>query len=306
MEKKMNERLQKSLSETLKYNTIIFGPMIGELGWTIIRWAPFTRWSKQNHPEKKVIACDYIDRYDLYYGLVDDFFSTEIKHLHKYMQNCYHLDNLPEQIYQKEINRIREHYPKAYIFEPRQFSCGDKYIIPWYMMNHNFTPRIKNKQVINKIVQNNNKKILNIAPRHRIDLSLRNWGRDKWLKLFELLHKVNKYFIFISGKSPSIIRPPKEYDNFICLEDYVEEGTSLIGLSIESLLISDLCISSQSAIPLLSLLLRTPVLMWGNQKERHQRIENIHNTKCIFIEDIEYKIEADEIFNIIIKRNAKK
>ena len=81
------------------------------------------------------------------------------------------------------------------------------------------------------------------------------------------------------------------------------KNISLIGLTIQAILSSKLTIGQQSSIPVLSNYLRTPTIMWGDEKHRHQVLENPFNTPCTFFEEksSNYITDPKLICNKIIK-----
>ena len=116
-----------------------------------------------------------------------------------------------------------------------------------------------------------------------------------------MFEEIGGYMGYIAGKNGSMLKPPKKLKNFIVLEDIVKEHATLIGLSIEAIYKSKLTIGSQSAIPLLSNLLKTPTIMWGHEQIRHQKNENLYNTPCTFIQDMKYKCNPDIIYMNALK-----
>ena len=138
-----------------------------------------------------------------------------------------------------------------------------------------------------------------IAPRFRKGIK-RNW--KNWEELYDLICKnefLKNFNFIICGKKPDYIIDPKNrfYDvNNISLNT----KTSLIGITMESIKRSVLTVGSQSGIPNLSLMLKTPVLEWGNEKRYHTKTYNPKKTNIVFLEDHKYKISAKEILREMI------
>ena len=274
----------------INHDKILFGPFTGELGWEIMRWSGIVKKTKIDYPHKKIVVCSRPDRYDLYHGFIDEFVPLNVSNE---IPDGYFARNIPN--YNDIILELRNLYSDYIILESSPYGFC-RTVFEFKDMIFEFTPRDENKKIILKLLGSNTKPVLVLAPRHRTDINVRNWGEEKWGILYKELYNMNKYKIFIAGKSPSIIRPSEGY-GFICLEDFVESNASLIGLSIEAIKVSKMTVGSQSSIPLLSLLLRTPAIMWGNQKQRHSVDENITKTKCTFFDDDYYSVSPEIILS---------
>lgn len=289
-----------------RYQEILFGPSLMEIGWEIFRWAPFIRWYKKLHPYKKIISVTREERLDLYYGVVDEIVTFKLDGDYKeYRPNMYRLDFFPEALYNKLVNRYRKLYKKAYIFEPP--NTNNRHFFNPFEMDYLLTPSPTNKKIIDDVLENYKDKIpIVISPRHRIDMKMkhdRNWKKEYWFELFNLLDNTNKYLVFIAGSSPSFIKPDTN-KSFIILEDLSKQNkpyTSNIGITIEAIKASKLTIGNQSAIPVLSNHLKTPTLFWGHEQSRHQVVENPLNTPCTFIPEktMNYSTHPSIIFNTI-------
>lgn len=282
-----------------KHDKIIFGPFLGELGWEIRRWSGFVRWYKKNNPEKEIIAATRNDRTDLYYGTVDEIITVNIEDdYNQYRPNMYRLENLPNQMKQNILNEIRQKYKNHYIFET-PWNTNNRELFDINEMDLNYTPSEESQIIIDNCIKLSKKRIpIVISSRHRFDLEsfgensdnvrVRNWKIDNWNKLIEGLDDIKRYLIFIAGKSPAYVIPDRNQSKtLIVLEDLIRpyDRVSIIGLTIEAIKRSKLTIGQQSAIPILSNLLKTPTLMWGDEKQRHQVIENPYKTECTFIEE---------------------
>ena len=295
----MNQYVEKLSS----HNKIVFGPSLMELGWEIMRWSGFITWYKKKYPKKEIAVVTRADRLDLYYNNVDSIVPINIEHdYEKYVPDMYLLRNFPDETYKMLIQKIKQQFKGYFIFETNMLPSSDKHIFDYDIMDFNYTPRIENTTTISNIIVDNINRIpIVISPRQRIDRNDRNWGTENWNKLFELIEKTNSFLVFISGKSPAYTKPNSQYKSFCILEDLVDDNTSLIGLTIEAIKRSSLTVGTQSAIPILSNLMKTPTLMWGHEKDRHQKNENIFDTKCIFVIDREYKVDPQLIFDYTCK-----
>jgi len=275
------------------YSEFVFGPFVGELGWEIQRWAGYVRWFKQQNPEKKVYIVTRKGREDLYEGSVDGISSVIFNedYTQALRPNMYRLDGLQQVYYDSIISDIRGWFPNAFLVRPPNSNRRD--FFPLNEMDFEFTPRENNYKIITYILNEHTTRIpVVIAPRHRLDLGKtnrpRNWIVAYWHSLYETINNTEGYVVFIAGKNPSYVRPQnKSLSAFYVLEDLVQDvpDVSLIGLTIEAIKSSIVTIGQQSSIPVLSNLLGTPTIMWGDEKKRHRDIENPRNTQCTFFKE---------------------
>lgn len=285
--------MSKMYQELIQHPKLLF-VSFGELGWEIMRFSGVIQKIKKSHPDKHVIVCSRQDRYDLYHNIVDGFIDMPLS---GYVPNGYFLD-CPDRVKNDFLKKLQKEYPNHFIVDSSPWKLN-RNVFDWEDMLFDYTPRIENKEIINEHLDGNIP--ITIAPRHRDDINLRNWGKENWRSLYHSLVTSDMYDIFIAGKSPDYILPKLNKHKFIILEELIEDNpdVSLIGLTIESIKASQLTIGSQSSIPLLSQLLKTPTVCWGNQKKRHEKDENIFNTKTTFIEDMDYKVNPSIIFDNI-------
>jgi len=295
--------LNEILNKLKPYNEILFGPFLGEMGWEIKRWSGAIRYYKKQNPNKKIMVASRESSYDLYNGVIDEFIKLPIikGDYNNFRPNMMKLDFFPKEMYETITNGLKELYPNAYIMEPP--NTNNRNVFPLTHQDLNFTPRQMNKTIIIESINREKKIPIVIASRNREDMKVkrtRNWPGQHWFDLFKKIEDSNKFTVFIAGKYPSYIRPPKDYKSFFCLEDMmVSDKLSLIGVTIEAIKNSKLVIGQQSSVPVLSLLLKTPVLSWGDEKKRHQIDENPFGTPCEFIEDMNYNCSAELIYNKI-------
>ena len=109
---------------------------------------------------------------------------------------------------------------------------------------------------------------------------------------------VKNFNFIICGKEPEYIKDEK--NRFFDINTIpIDNKISLIGLTIEIIKKSILTVSSQSALPTLSLLLKIPVLEWGHEKSYHTKTYNPFKTKIDFLDDRKYNISSKIIFKKI-------
>lgn len=285
-------------------NAILWGPFIGELGWEILRFSalvPYKREELQYSKEIIHIVMTREERFDLY-GLNSDILvPLRIQNDNNLKPNCFKLEGFSAKDYQNLIFKFKEKYKKRFNIlghiypeiDKKQF-CN-KVQFPNKYMLFDWKPRYSNKELIDNLIPND-KPLITIAPRFRNGLK-RNW--PYWTLLYNKIKNsdlLKKYNFVICGKDPDYV---KETDNKFYDINNLKFGNeaSVIGLTIECIKRSILTVGSQSGIPIMSLLLKTPVLEWGNQKDLHTRTYNFKKTQVYFLDDMNFSLDYRVIFN---------
>ena len=291
----------KNIISTLeKKDEIIFGPFLGELGWEIMRWSAFVRMFAKKHPKKRIIVSTRYDRRDLYHGVTNEFDLFNIENDYSsFAPNCYASTPIISQdLFNTMTEDLKAKYPKAYMFEPYAYTCK-RDIFDFSYMDFDFQEKDNNRIIIEQILKTHSKGKIPIVlcSRNRIDMQFRNWGAHNWKTLCDMIQNQDKYFVFVSGKTPSYYKSV-DRTSFINLEDLVstELDTSLIGLTISAIRHSKLTIGVQTGTIILSNLIGTPTLFWGNEVKRHAELENPKKTKSIGINDRTYTSTPIKIF----------
>lgn len=292
----------------MKEKALLCGCIVGEFGWEVLRFAPYVLGIYKNKYKQKVklIICTREDRFDLYGQNADILVPLKIEGDGKeYKADCFRLMNYPVEEYYNLNKKLYNKYSKQFDIVEHIYpdikgkSFANKNQYDCNQMIYDFKPRIENKILLDNYI-NNDKQSIIIAPRFR-DGIRRNW--NGWIELYDLIYNSNffsKFNFIICGKEGEYILDPKDriYDI-----NKIEQNTntSLVGITIETIKKAILTIGSQSGIPNLSLLLKTPVLEWGHQKHLHTVIYNPKRTKITFLNDDKYTLPAVEIFNEMIK-----
>ncbi len=278
----------------------------GEMYWEFARFAPYVIWKKEKQYKKKNIKFIIITdptRFDIYGRHASILVPFRLNQ--KYKQNCFRLDNVTIQEYLSIIesfkNQFKDRYNLLEIIYPdiskNQYSNKNQF--PRTKMSYNYLPRLANKELINKHMDE--KPIIVLAPRYREGFK-RNW--PYWTNLYDLISNneilMKKYNFVIVGKNPDYI--PDNQNRFFDINTIEQNiNTSTIGLTIECLKKSVLTIGSQSAIPNISLLFGVHALEWGHQKHLHTVVYNIRRTKVTFLDDHKYQIKPEIIYNEMLK-----
>jgi len=293
------------LTKLINSEEIIFGPFLGEFGWEIMRWAGFIKGFKKKHPNKKIIVCTRENRQDLYYDSVDSLELFNIEGDYKeFIPKCYDCLNFPDSMYSQILENLKDKYPNALIFDPRDYRC-DRNLFDVKDMDFNWHTKSANKNVIETILQKKKEGLTPILI-HSIDrkeTDKKNWGTPKWKQLFNLIENSKKFFVFVTGIAPCYYRSKYERKDFYNLEDYSDPNldTSVLGLTIEAIRHSKITICSQTYTILLSNLLKTPTFFWGNDVKTYSQYDNPFKTKSIGVEDYIYNANPTIIFNHIKK-----
>lgn len=288
----------------MKENALLCGCMIGEFGWSILRFAPYVlgTYRRKYNQKVKLIVCTREDRFDLYGQNADILVPLKIEgDGTKYKADCFRLINYPIEEYYKlnkvlyekysqQFNIVEHIYPDI---KGKIFAKKDQY--DYNQMLFDFKPRIENKELLDNYIKSKKKSIV-IAPRYREGMR-RNW--KNWQELYDRIYDSSLPDIFdfiVCGKEGEYIPDSK---NRVYDINRIEQNTntSLVGITIEAIKRSILTVGSQSGIPNLSLLLKTPVLEWGHQKHLHTITYNPKNTKITFLTDQDYTLSAESIFN---------
>lgn len=320
--KLLEQQIYKQLAG---YNEICFGPLVGELGWEVILLSGFIKKYKKDYPEKKIYVCTRTDRKELYDNCgLDDILVFDIpgdydKFTARGNTLCIENDKgIPLIVdVSKQFKNLKDSviqiYPETvfFSFETQQFSSTP----PYELSNLDFRllPNPANSDVIQNILskkENLNKKIVTIFSRHRIDLVHRNWGESNWKSLFRKLKKNDDFIFFISGISPSFVKP-KAYKNIYILEDiqknYNSDVTTL-GLCIEAIRNSTFTFGPQTSGILLANILKVPSLYFGKERDLVSKNYNPFNVCHQYVEvgygpNFSYNISVDEIYNYIVNFN---
>jgi len=232
------------------------------------------------------------ERFDLYGEYASKFIPLEIigDEVEK-KSECFRLNGFSNQEYLSIITSVQKtlNYDQVELIYPKPEQFANTNQFDKTKFSYNYKPRLCNKVFVDSL--NIQKPIVIIAPRFRTGVP-RNW--IYWKEFYNLIWELKDKFEFvICGRRPDYI--PDE--RFLDINDFKYEG-SLIGVSIELIKKSKLVVGSQSAIPSLSLLLKTPVLQWGHNRKILTTDEyNPFRIENNFVDDSKYNREASVIFD---------
>ena len=293
----------------MKEKVLLAGPCLGELWWEFERFAPYIFWKKkqleEQHGNVMLVCLERRDRFDIWGTNCDVLIPLDIPGDGTiYKQDCFRLTNFPEAKYNMILANFRNHYSNYDILDHlypkisgKEFLNKDQF--PKDKKIYDFKPRALNKELLDSYVITK-KPIVTIASRYRSSFS-RNWSY--WSRLYDFIYnskELKDYCFVICGKSPDYV--PDRQGRFHDINKIkIDSSASLIGITIELLKKSILTVGSQSGIPNISLLLGTPALEWGDQKQQHTVDYNVRSTPVTFIEDPHYRIDSKVICLELLK-----
>jgi len=296
-----------------KPKAVLLGPCVGEMGWESMRFAPmlpYLKLKKYKNKDITFIVLTREDRFDLYGQYADVLVPLKIEGDYiDCLPNCFRLEGLTNNNYDNIANCFFNRYSKKFnIIEHLHPNIKGKHFLRknQYSTKHMrfvFSPRKENQILFDNYVPKD-KPLVVISPRYRDhskharykSIARRNWPH--WEKFFDTLydHKtlMNDFNFILCGKSGEYI-PDKKNRFYDINKIEVNEQSSLVGLLLVAIQRAVFTVSSQSAIPNISLLLGTPVLEWGHQKKLHESVYNVKKTKIQFLEDKKYNIPVSTI-----------
>lgn len=238
-------------------NIILFGPFVGSLMWEFFRFAPYMVHIRNKNPQCQIAVLTRQERFDLYGRYVNYLVPLKLKEDNIKKQRRFKLDGYDLKSYKKLTFQFHEMYLKRFNIQKHFFpDISDyRYKIRWQFprkeMDYNFCPRSENDLLIKKIfpkkpfiliIQPNNKFISEIS-RHMI--------KNKLTK---------KYNIIVYGDYKS--------KNIYNINDIdIVKGSSQLGVLIEIIRKSKLVIGPKCDLTHLSILLKTPIITWGNKSD---------------------------------------
>lgn len=287
---------------------MLVGPFMGELYWEFGRFAPYVIGKKVKSYNNNItmIVMTRLDRLDIYGNYADKVIPLTIEGDNdRYIQDCFKLTDFPDIEYTRILDSFHNQFGDRYSIvenirpdlSAEQFANKQQFIniANRNYISYEYSPRDANRVMVNSIVKQDARPIIVFAPRFRSNMP-RNW--KNWDRFYDRVYSdsILKHFnIVICGKSPDYI--PDTENRFLDINNLVNNTTSLIGLTVEFIKRAKLTVGSQSAIPNISLLLKTPVLEWGNQKNIHTIDNNIFDTPIRFVEDMHYDSDPMKILH---------
>jgi hypothetical protein len=146
----------------MKKPAYLFGPFVGEMSWEFYRFAPYAIHIKKEHLNIPIIVFTRPERFDLYGEYADILVPLRIPNDVNLKKEYFTIESLLV----KDYNRIARTFASTY---KRRFQIIDhfypdistwRYKLKWQfprrLMDYEFRPRRKNKQIARSLVKANN------------------------------------------------------------------------------------------------------------------------------------------------------
>ena len=146
----------------MKPPAYLFGPFVGELSWEFFRFAPYAIHIKKEHPDVPMIVFTRSSSFDLYGNYADIFVPLRIPGDENLKRECFRLDSLMTKDYNRIAKRVRSQYKKRFQIIKHYYPdiSSWRYRLRWQfprrLMDYDFQPRRKNKQIARRLVKHNN------------------------------------------------------------------------------------------------------------------------------------------------------
>jgi len=283
-----NVNLNNPVLDSIIDERVIFGPFVGEFGWELTRWAPMVNMFKQRNPDVDVCIATDKDSFGLYTS-ADHTYAISVP---DDTRDGFRNTGLTQKVVNRIIEDMKSVFPGYRVVSPDDFdpvlnvfSWEDRYV--HFNTNHSLEERISV-----------NSELISIAISSRyIENKARNWSRDNWETFYQLINSSNKYFAYVVGKSPTIVKfEAGRFKRIVYVEDLVTPDHTLIDVTIAALRLSCVTIGQQSSLPILSQFVETPTIMFGHRKYRNMNFDNPRNVRKGFIESPNYDIDPVKLY----------
>jgi hypothetical protein len=295
-------------------DTIFFGPMIGELGWSVSRWHAYCRLRRfTQFKHCRSIAVDYGWRYPLYADFIDEFIPLPEWFTGLGLeQDCYELVPLdspagsvtPQEVYVGILNYCRQFYNPDTTWTVRTPRGYNLFIqFAQRQMWKNLEASEQAQAYANSLLANAQGEIVVVAGRARERAANRNVPEHVWDTLVDYL-SLSGFTVVITGVRGSSALVGKIGRNIINVID----RTGIDGLDVLIALMTraKMSITSQSGPTLVSLLCETPSYIVGHEAKRHSVDENWLSVAAMFrtVPDNSYgALTAKEMMDDIVNFN---
>lgn len=271
-------------------DTVFFGPMCGELGWSVSRWHAYCRLRRfMQFKHCKSIAIDYNWRYPLYSDFIDEFIPLPEWFIELGLeQDCYEAvppdsspgSVTPHNIYAKLLEDGRQYYnpDTTWTIRPPRgcnffIQFGSKQM--WKALEASEQAQI----YANSLLTSTQGEIVIVSGRARTRASNRNVPEFVWDKLVDYLVAFGFTVVItgVRGSSALVNKVGRGIINVI-------PRSGIDGLDVLIALMSraKMSITSQSGPTLISLLCETPSYIVGHEAKRHSIDENWLDVAAMF------------------------
>jgi len=271
----------------------LFGPFTGSLSWEFYRFAPHAIFMKKIYPKIKIAVLTRSERFDLYGQYADFLLPLKIKEDNVQNQVCFKLRDFKTSEYDKLVRQFKSMYGKRFDVEKHYYPdiIDYRYKLRWQFsksrMNYDFRPRNKNIETIRTILPK--KPFILVTPPY-------NTNFMQILSSCIIKNKLHKKYLFLTydeygGTFKNINNIP------------INKNASKIGYLIEIIKRSRLVIGPKSDLTHLSLLLKCPVISWGDKTNLN--LINPFDTRIVLYNNIPDSIEKDILEELKMKKNRE-
>ena len=178
----------------------LFGPFFGESSWEFYRFAPYAIYLKKVEPDTRMIVLTRSSRFDFYGKYADILVPLNIPNDHNHKQIAFKLIGFDEGMVKNISDLFMSKYNEKfeisnhYIPDTSILRFNLKWQFPRSRMDYNFSPRLYNSALINRVYPETNMVILD----EKINYSNTNYTivtiEDFNKKITNLIDDKSSYF----------------------------------------------------------------------------------------------------------------
>lgn len=299
--------MYEHLKETIRiHKNIIFGPFIGELDFELYHWSPYIKHLATT-TDKNIKVITRYNRMDIYNNCMssDNIETFKLDGDYDYVKPLFDRTtphDTDQNIINVYLDKIHKDNPRHIIITPSSFDNRLYLNKLGFNPEYNIKPRRENRKYMNTLMAKKTGNLIpiTIIPRHRHDIDKKNWGKNRWVELFNLLTRSKKFFIFVAGCSPTVTEYNYGYHNRTELLEKYNDPTkkiSTFGLTYEAMRSSRLVIGPQTALIKVANQLEIPVLTWGNHEQKYTKEFAFNNKNITFLNTVYGDPSPKDIFD---------
>jgi hypothetical protein len=272
------------------FDTVFFGPFLGELGWCLSRWQGFCRFRAESEFKgKEIIVASFPGREPFYLGTATRFIPLPDWFLDKgYDVDSYESVEMSPLEYGRLIQYFLQFYNPATTQEIRT-PRGCSFILP-SLYQQKINKLIPSENAIKKknALVGNHPYVV-VSARGRSRSSFRNWPEEYWEALcYSILKQYPDLYLVITGAPNGSFL--KRFGGDRVVNTIFTPKEESIDLSIAFLTDAVCSITVQSGSTHLSLQSLCPSLIIGWERQRHAVDENYLKTPVMFVETKNYDV----------------
>ena len=139
-------------------SVFLVGPFVGEFWWECFYFAPYVTYLKKEHPQKRIIVFTRPTRFDLYGNYADILVPLKIKNDDEKLQQCFRMKEFDNTYYDTLVDICYKKYSKRFSIidhiypDVSMFFYKVKWQLSRSLMDYDFKPRKKNRELIKEFV----------------------------------------------------------------------------------------------------------------------------------------------------------